>query len=174
MSLAETKGFDRNPRLFLGCILFLSTSLAHAQAACPPGTIPYGSGSGQEMCGPDDTQSTEPQGNAPAPPMWMDKWMAIATDPDRSVLGVATYMATEEQAKSAALLDCKKKGGINCKFENAYRNQCAAMIVGSKGYNLHSGATVGDAIDAGMAVCDADASSCRVYYAACSLPVRVR
>lgn len=174
MSFAKPQRFGREVRLFLGCTLFLLASLGHAQAACPPGTIPYGSGSGQEMCGPDDTQPDQPLENVPPRPLWADKWMAIATDPDRSVLGVATYKATEEQAEHAALLDCKEKGGIDCKFENAYRNQCAAMIIGSKGYNLHSGATVGDAIDAGMAVCKADATNCRVYYAACSLPVRVR
>lgn len=156
--------------IFLLCI----ASDIHAQAACPPGTVPYGSGSGQEMCGPDESQSETPQQNLPPTPLWKDEWMALAADPARSVLGVATYKSTAEEAKRAAMADCKAKGGVDCKIENAIRNGCAAFVTGSKGYNLNGGSTIDEAIDKGMAVCQSESSNCKIYYSGCSLPVRIR
>ena len=75
-----------------------------------------------------------------------------------------------------AMSNCAEKGGASCKIEITYYNQCAAVIEAEDGsYNTPSNATLDGAVAAGMKTCrDAGHTDCRVYYSACSLPVRIR
>jgi hypothetical protein len=88
---------------------------------------------------------------------------------------VATDQASKSEAEQEALLDCKLKGGPICKIEVAYDNECAAVVVGDKGYNVNTDATVDAAVQYGMKTCsNAGGSGCHAYYTACSLPVRIQ
>ena len=161
--------------LLIFCLLVVPIDSLQAQAACPPGTIPYGAGQGQEVCGPDGSQQQSGQQQQPKPVQWLDQWMAVATDAQNSVIGDATNRPSQRAAANDAMLDCRSKGGVNCKIENTYRNGCAAMVVGKKGYALMGGLTIDLAVQKGMKLCGADGdSTCHVYYSACSLPVQIQ
>ena len=150
----------------------LWSGVAHAQAACPPGQILYGSGNGLNMCGPDNRQQSAPQ---PPAQQWERRWGAIATSVPDGVLGVSTDLSSKREASRVAVQDCQSKGGLNCKIETTYDNQCAAVIVGDGAYNAPIAATADKAVEIGMKICrDGGLANCHVYYSACSLPVRVR
>jgi hypothetical protein len=100
---------------------------------------------------------------------------AIATDGVKGSLGTTTGMANREQAEKTAMSDCKAKGGSKCKLDVAYDNECAAMVVGNKGYSVNAASTVDADSQIAMKICGADGdTSCHVYYSACSLPVRIQ
>lgn len=129
------------------------------------------------VCLPPDHQNS-PLNNlptaSPLPPVWADRWGAIATDGETGSLGISVDMTSKRKAVKAALADCQSKGGANCELDVAYYNQCAAMILGDKNYNTSSAATKEKAIELGMRTCNKEGdSNCRVYYSGCSMPVRV-
>jgi hypothetical protein len=72
----------------------------------------------------------------------VSRWGAIATYAPNGILGVATDQASKSEAEQVALLDCKLKGGPICKIEAAYDNECVAVVVGDKGYNVNTDTTV--------------------------------
>jgi hypothetical protein len=78
---------------------------------------------------------------------------AIATYAPTGILGVATDQASKSEAEQEALLDCKLKGGPICKIEVAYDNECAAVVVGDKGYNVNTDTTVDAAVRYGLKTC---------------------
>jgi hypothetical protein len=151
--------------------LLFGVSAAHAQAACPPGTIPYGGGNDPSACGPDESQAQQSyRSNGPAP-IWVDQYGAIATDEPRGAMGASTGIQSREGAKSAAMSICKTNGGVNCTVVMSYGNKCVAMIVGGRFFNVRDGATVEEATIKGMKFCGEEADDCHVYYSACSLPI---
>lgn len=157
-------------------VALLVSNLCYGQVACPPGMSAYGTGNDQSACGYDDSQPEENMRNqVDPPPIWSDQWMAIATDSAKASLGTATYMSSRELAESKAVEDCQKKGGLNCKLQMSTQNGCAAMILGKNAFNVNSAETITEAIDNGMRQCkSAGDQNCRVYYSACSLPVRIQ
>jgi hypothetical protein len=158
--------------LLTGIFLFY-VGIIHAQAACPPGTIPYGTGQGQNMCGPDNSQrQSRPR---PPPQVWEPRWGAIATDGDGGSFGASANTPDQESADQAALADCgAKKGSSKCKIEIDYGNQCVAMAAGDIGYNTKSGLTSNLAAQLAMKVCSAATTHCHVYYTACSMPQQIQ
>ena len=145
-----------------------------AQAACPPGTIPYGGGQGLSTCGPDNSQRPSRADPGFAPPMWLDRWMAFATDAGKSVLGLALDRSNLGEARRAALSDCRSKGGVDCKFESAFLDSCAAVTVGNNRYTIRGGATLAEATGKSRDVCKKESgASCQLYYAACDFAVRL-
>lgn len=159
-------------------IFALTTGMAHAQAACPSGTIPYGTGQDQSFCGPDNSQqqSTQqlPQAAKPLPPIWVDKYGAIATDLVRKSGGVSANAPSRSSAEQAAIATCHANGGMICKVEISYGDGCVALVGGDTGHNAKSGLTIDLATQAAMKVCKAADTHCQVTYTACSLPVRVQ
>ncbi|MGJ7542697.1 DUF4189 domain-containing protein [Variovorax sp. LT1R16] len=159
-------------RLLVTSLCFLWTGIVHAQAACPPGQIPYGSGNGLNMCGPDNRQQSAPQ---PPAPQWESRWGAIATDGKQWAMGVAVGKQSKLEASKTAMADCHSKGGANCKVDVAYGNQCAAVVAGDGGYNVSPASTVDEAVAIGVKTCtETGDTNCRTYYTTCSLPVRIR
>ncbi|MGJ7491923.1 DUF4189 domain-containing protein [Variovorax sp. ZT4R33] len=153
-------------------LCFLWAGIVHAQAACPPGQIPYGSGNGLNVCGPSNRQQSAPQ---PPAPQWESRWGAIATDAPKGVIGATVDKPSKREASQAAVSDCQQQGGVNCRIDVAYDNQCAVLVVGVNGYNTPNAATVEKATELGMKTCrEAGSTDCRVLYSACSLPVRIR
>ncbi|WP_255402765.1 DUF4189 domain-containing protein [Pseudoxanthomonas sp. CF125] len=115
------------------------------------------------------------QAPLPPAPQWERRWGAIATDGPNDALGVATDKRSKREASQIAMQDCKSKGGVSCKIDVAYDNQCAAVVVGDGGYNVGNAATVDIAVASGMKTCrDGGLTNCHAYYTACSLPVRIR
>ena len=156
-------------------LAFTSTSVIHAQAACPPGTIPYGTGQGQNVCGSDGNQQQREQQPSPLPPQWDRRWGAIATDGPGGHAGVAVSQSSKRAAEQAALADCQAKGGTQCAIEVAYDNECAAMVIGDKGHNSGAAPTLDRATQLGLDACKKHGdTNCHVYYSACSLPERIQ
>jgi hypothetical protein len=158
-------------------LLLLTAGPAYADGGCPPGMIPY-SGNDLSSCGPIPpgyygSNSTGPQ-PATLPPEWSSRWGAIATYAPTGVLGVSNDALSKEAAERAALNDCQSKGGLNCKIEVAYDNECAAVVVGDQGYVVTSNPFQDAAIKAGIGTCGGSENHCHAYYAACSRPVRIR
>lgn len=147
---------------------------AHAEGGCPPGQIPEG-GSGVISCRPIPGYNQGSSSPATPPPRWATKWGAIATDSEVGSLGTINDQPTRSQAESRALSDCAAKGGLNCKVEVAYDNECAAMIVGDKGHNSSADATIEKATQLGLKIChDSGDTNCHVFYSGCSLPQRIQ
>lgn len=166
--------------LLFFCVL-LFTGILHAQS-CPEGYEVTG-GQGAYGCAPrpdNDSynQQQQPQQQVPQPPQeqWLDHWGAIATNVPHGVLGTSNNLTSKSEAATAALSDCRAKGGgSNCKLDRLYSNQCAALTLSDKGYNTAAAATAAKASEKGMKICtDSGDSHCHVYYTACSLPVRIQ
>lgn len=163
--------------LLLG-LLLLTGGKVNAQTACPPGMTPYGTG----VCGYDNSQQQEPPApqqeplRQSPPQQWEDRWGAIATYEPGGVLGAATDMQSESEAKQSAMADCQAKGGgSNCELQISYRNGCAVLLVGDKFFNAASAESVEKATQSGMKVCTANGNTnCHIYYTACSLPIRIQ
>jgi hypothetical protein len=151
-------------------ILFVAVAAAHAQDC---GGVNAGG-----VCVPPDVAMPGYQQQTPQPPpqKWVDHYGAMATNEPGNVLGVATDMQSESEAKQSAIVDCQAKGGgSSCASLIAYRNGCAVLLVGNKFFNASSAATIEEATQSGMKVCATNGNTnCHVYYSACSLPVRIQ
>lgn len=167
-------------RLLLLGLLMLATGLGYAEGNCPAGYYPIGASQGQQG----------PQGCAPIPgynqqsasqpppigwvPKWESRWGAIATDAAKGSLGTSNSLPSKHEAERTALADCQSKGGIQCKLQIAYDNECAAMVLGDKVFNVTADSTIDKAVKTGMKLCNAaNDHTCRVYYSACSPSVRI-
>jgi len=161
--------------LLLGFLQLTSNGI-NAQTACPPGMTPYGAG----VCGYDNSQQQgapaqhQKLPSKPLPQQWEDHYGAIATDEPRGAMGASTDLPDRQSAENSAMRDCRAKGGMNCTVQISYGNQCVAMVVGGKIFNVNSGSTVIQATEKGMELCTPVANDCHVYYSACSLPVRTQ
>lgn len=101
---------------------------------------------------------------------WETMWGAIAADGPRGILGAVTDMGDKRAAESAALSQCVRNGGQNCKVEMSYNNQCAVLVTGDKKYLVQSAASIPEATDFGIKKCSQDDVNCRVFYSGCSQP----
>ena len=146
-----------------------------AQAQCPPGMYPFQFAPNQPAsCAPIPGSGNQ-QAPQPSPPQWERRWGAIAADVPKGFVGTVTDLPSKSQAQRAALADCAAKGGSACKLQSTYDNECISMVVGSKVFNIAAGDTQNTANQSAMQTCSATGDpSCRVYYSACSLPVRIR
>lgn len=155
-------------------LLGIASTASHAQVACPPGTMPYGTGQGLSFCGPmPDTNEQAPQWQA-LPVKWASRWGAVATDGNRGSLGVATDVSSQSAAEKLAMQNCKDKGGAQCVLDVSYGNSCVAMLVGERGYSVKTGRTTEEAIAFATKSCSAFDKNCRVYYTNCSLAIRTQ
>lgn len=168
--------------LCLGLLLVGGNTAAQGQ---PIGNGVY-SCDGAAQAGPcqperdDDSSSSGSAGGytdndyAHVPPKWETRWGAIATDAENAKLGAVVSVPNKKMAELGALEDCRKKGGVNCKLQLAYYDQCAAMVVGDRMMNTWGAATLEEAKKLGLSECQKDDSNCRVYYSACSFAERVQ
>lgn len=159
----------KNGALLVAMGLCSLSGLALAEGRCPPGYYPVDS-PGVAGCAPmpiiPSRKPSEPR------VMWVDRWGAIAADGKNAILGTATGMASKRKAQKAALLQCRSKGGLACKVDMAYYNQCAVLVTGDKQFIVQVAATVNEATKLGMKACGMADTNCRIYYADCSLPQR--
>ena len=158
-------------------LLLLMTGWGHAEGGCPPGLIPA-SGTNVNSCVPippgyyNNQQGV--QQLQPLPPVWANRYGAIATDiPNRSG-GISINQPDRSRAEQEAVANCQSNGGSNCSIEISYGNGCVALVGGKTGHNAKAGPTIEAATQAAMKVCDAADTHCQVTYAACSPAVRIR
>lgn len=163
--------------IVLTCLLLAMVSFSshtHAQVAgCAPGDILSTAG-GVSTCLPGSAPPPEPEAPQPVQPKWESRWGAIATDANKGVIGSSIGMSNESLAKSAAMDDCHKKGGIDCVLQMPFSNGCAALIVGDTVFNVIADKTSELAAQVGIKQCSKDSTNCRVYFMTCSPAVRVR
>jgi len=162
-------------RCFLGLVLLMLCSFVHGQDVqdnaqpgvnCIPVQNPDFSG-----CVPiDNSQNNRSQ------PRYEDQWGAVAVDSVSAVMkaGAGFERPTREEAEQAAIENCQSNGGLHCKIELAYYNQCVAMSVGDHYFHVSSAATTDQASKYSLESCNQAATNCRVIYTSCSLPKRIQ
>lgn len=127
-------------------------SHAHAEGGCPYGQYPR-QGQGWQTCVPipgADQGNARPTQN---PGHWEASWGALATFEPGGVLGEATWLRSRSEAESAALNDCKTKGGTACKLEVSYQDACAALAGSATGYVVVSDPELPAAESDALATC---------------------
>lgn len=154
----------------------MSNSALSEGGTCPDGYYPQ-TGGGVSACIPipgyEDAQPQQPQIR------WATRWGAIAiasksVSGGSSVVGATTSQVSKAKAQKTAIAECRNKGGAKCVVKLAYYNQCAVIVWGDAGYNLVNEATLEKATSTAMRSCSKADKNCQIYYAACSLPERVR
>ncbi|QWP76227.1 DUF4189 domain-containing protein [Lysobacter sp. K5869] len=151
--------------------------LAMKANACPPGST-LQQGVGWQMCVPIPGMSgAAPQPSPSVAPAWATRWGAIAIDMVGGGVGIgaARGMRKERQATNAAIRSCKQKGGTRCTVQITYRDQCAVVISGDKGFVVSNAASVEEATRIGTDRCNTEGNTnCSLYFSDCSFPERVR
>ncbi|WP_429199644.1 DUF4189 domain-containing protein [Luteibacter sp. W1I16] len=148
------------------------TALAYAEGGCPPGQVPQ-QGNGWRSCIPVNgaSQQQGPSDNFVGP-QWTARWISVAVDTDKAILGKSAESRTEAEAENSAVRDCASQGGLTCHAIVTAKNGCVAMVVGNNRLT-----TAGDPIQrkAEAKAIDSCKSSpdtnCTVYYSACVQPV---
>jgi len=151
-------------------------------SACPPGFIPNAAGTPGVPCIPFGGQSQDDGGgNSGSSGMaWETRWGAFAYDEATSMAGVGGKMPSRGRAKKAALAHCQANGGMNCKVEFAYDNQCGALAIGktSAGYltrYYRSEVRLDDAEAGARKGCaDQGGLDCQIILTDCSRPQRIQ
>ncbi|WP_431123614.1 DUF4189 domain-containing protein [Variovorax paradoxus] len=163
-------------RLLVVGLWLLCASAVHAEGGfCPPGTIDHNNGRAAAIvCSPIPGYGQQ-QAPQPPPQQWERRWGAIATDIPKGIVEAITDKSSKREAEQAAMANCAAKSGSPCKLEIAYDNECVAMAAGSRAIGINTGDTKNAAIQRAMRSCNSVSTpDCRIYYSACSLPVRVR
>lgn len=167
----------KTPMKNLFLIVFFAVSQmsreAIAEGGCPNGQYPQ-QGPGWNSCVPIPGSNGSQPGLSTPPVVWEDHWQALATDTPKGILGISTGMLTADDAESAALSDCKSKGGSACSLEISFVNGCIAMVVGKSRKNVRGAKTKLEAEKAAISQCQSNDSGCQIYYSACSLPTRLQ
>jgi hypothetical protein len=164
--------------LFLIALLALPLT-ALAEGNCPPGFYPTGGGAaGWHACAPMDggvgDGRGEQQEEAPqqAQEEWEDRWGAIATA--NGAFGVSASKKSKEQAAQEALAECRRNAGKEpCKLKPPYYNQCAALAWGDSTNIVARGPDLHEVEQRAVDLCAKETNNCRIYYSACSLPIRL-
>jgi len=163
-------------KVFFLLAFLLVVTTVHAQEQPGVNCFPI-QGQGWSGCVPNyQAQPQRPLGSQPPPGIWVNHWGAIATDFSHGSVGIANNQQSARGAEQATVIACQAKGGVTCKIEITYRNQCAGLVAGTSGHNTKSGSTLAEAIQKAMEVCAATDTDCRAFYdySGCSLPIRIQ
>jgi hypothetical protein len=153
-------------------ILLLATStIALAEGGCPAGMIPH-AGTSTASCGPIHSG---PGGYGGPTAKWKNRWGAVAGDDAKGVVGAVTDLPSKREAKQVAIENCRSRGGVDCTLTVAYVNQCVVIVASAIRYAAIHAESAEVAAELGMKSCEKKQDGeCRLYYAGCSWPVRVR
>lgn len=142
--------------------------------SCPDGYYPVG-GQGASGCAPIPGYSdSESNPESRAPPVWETRWGAIAVDFAMGKFGVGNAKRTKDEAENMALDECKKEGGAGCEIDLTYYNQCGAIAWGASNAITFRAETKEIASAHAIETCSEKTADCKIYYANCSLPARVK
>ncbi|MBX9401729.1 DUF4189 domain-containing protein [Lysobacter sp. BMK333-48F3] len=150
----------------------LCVGQVRAEGGCPAGMIPA-QGTNISSCMPISSSGEEA---APSlGPRWAPSWGATAQDPESGVMGAVADKPNKRSAKQGAVADCLSRGGVKCKVQGVYSNQCIVTVQGGGFENDVYAESIERATQQGMDACRKKGrSNCRVYYQACSLPIKIR
>lgn len=165
----------QNVQLFIFGTLSVISSYA---LACPPGYYPTGGDHvGWHACAPmnggisNEPENNESAGQQRSEEQWEERWGAIATAD--GAMGQAVSKSSKQEAENEALADCTSRAGNQpCKLKVAYYNQCVALSWGSEGNVAARGPDIKEVEQSATEKCSESFSNCKIYYSACSLPVR--
>lgn len=144
---------------------------ATAEGGCPAGMIPY-SGTSTSSCGPIPSG---PSGYGLPTPKWKSRWGAVAGDDAKAVVGAVINQPSKREAIKAAIENCRSRGGVDCTLTVAYVNQCVVVVTSDTRYAAINAKTAELAAEIGLKDCEEkNDGECRLYYADCSRPLRVR
>lgn len=148
---------------------------AKAEGGCPDGYYPIGGGNGGwSGCAPIPGSGGGAYQPRDPGPMWATKWGAIAVDGTTGKFAGIEGLSSERKANKAAIKECRKNGGKQCKVIAAYYNGCGAMAWGDSKVTSYMGPQRQEAIDLAVKSCSKETTNCQAYYAGCSYPVRIR
>lgn len=147
----------------------LAQQLGRNPGPCPSGAAPVNG-----SCGSPSNNASMPDANRSV--VWRSRYGAIAATEDKSIIGVSSDQSSMRAAKKMALKKCAEK---DCRVLNGYSNSCVAVASGKKqGHGVlafSDGATEVDAEESVLMLCeDSGGIECKVSYAGCSFPVRVK
>jgi Domain of unknown function (DUF4189) len=123
------------------------------------------------------SEPSPPSYVVPSGPEWASRWGAIAIGSTASGggIGVSSDTKSRRVAEKAALNQCRKNGGGQaCHIELAYANQCGVIVWGDSYFETASAETAEDAEAEASKACSLQTSHCKLYYANCSYPARIR
>lgn len=152
--------------------LFLYAISGYVSAqVCPWGAYP-GRLDEPQICRPQpNDESTTPQ--VPRV-IWENRWGAIAIG-DNSRIGTAVSMRSKHKAEKAAMSRCAANGGgKGCRIEISYYNQCGVIAWGETTAITQGAETIEVASKVALEKCNSKTRNCKIYYADCSLPERVK
>ena len=160
----------------LGMLLLSISGSAYAEGgSCPNGYYPIG-GQGASGCAPIPNYDTRSQNKTDVRPSgeWKTTWSAIAIDSIVGDVGVSSGKFTEADAKSEALMRCKKHGATECQA-TTFHNQCAVIAwpqnVGGKAVTVGA-ETIELASELALSECASNGgANCNIVNAECSRPV---
>ena len=138
---------------------------------CPPGAVPI---PGQGRCGSPAEASANRSGGSSRPvytEVWEDRYGAIAVDFENPKTGASENQKSERAAKRLAL---KKCGSSRCEIVNFVRNNCLAAAYGEGWLGYGSTPDIELAKKKALNNCENKGGKCKIEYASCSLPVRVK
>jgi hypothetical protein len=158
----------------LAAMLFLivaSVSVgAHAEGGCPPGQVPQ-QGQGWASCIPLPDNGVVP-GSDFVGPTKEARWISVATDGVKGIIGQSDESKTNEEAVSTALSDCATQGGTDCKDLASVKNGCLSIATSSLGFGAGIGPTQQAANNDANGICQSGPDkNCRSIYARCVSPV---
>lgn len=163
--------------LALGSVALMPLDEAQAQSgpqgACPAGYFEI-EGVGWKNCAPLPSNAAPP---ADLGPKWQTRWGAIVVGltPNGSELKASSGQASRRKAEKQALSDCKKMPGVkDCRVEISYYNQCGVIAWGDNYYHTARAGTKSDASAMALEGCSEKTTNCRIFYADCSYPIRIR
>lgn len=174
---SDGRAEDRAMKMLCLLLVPLISVSGPVMAKCPAGIA----SAGNPACiPPDRSNSSHYQANQGAGSVgsraighWEDRWGAFAIDL-KVGLGASKDMRSKRAAERAALAECAERGGLSCKVQLSYHNQCGVIIAGDSGFNTSAAATVERASRIGMERCVGSGdSNCHVYYFDCSPPVLI-
>lgn len=148
----------------------LSTAAHPAFSQCAPG-VPSAGNPGcippNQPNSPYYQPSLEPGAAPSPPPIWEDRWAAVAVDESSGTAGVSTEKLSKRDAIAAAIDDCQSEGARNCKLLISYYSQCVALAQAPSGGFLfaETSASLEEAKDHALEKCGK--SSCSVMYSNC-------
>lgn len=162
-------------KIVFASLIIFACGLARAEGgSCPAGYYPIG-GQGAFGCAPIPNYPDSGSGSEPrASPVWETRWGAIAVDFSMGKFGVGNARRTKNEAENIAVGECKKEGGTDCEVDLTYYNQCGAIAWGSSDVRTFRAETKEIASVHAIEACNKQTVDCKIYYADCSFPARVR
>jgi uncharacterized protein DUF4189 len=172
-----TPFFPMHKKALLACVLLSVAGLALAEGgSCPPGYYPVG-GQGASGCAPIPEYGASDGAinkREAIQPVWEMQWGAIAVDFAMGKFGIGNAKRTKDEAENMALDECKKEGGSGCEIDLTYYNQCGAIAWGASDARTFRAESKEIASIHAIEACSKQTVDCKIYYADCSFPARVR